>query len=223
MATPKRVFISRELAIDSVFRALLEGKVQVEAQSLVAFKACPIEQLPVCNWLFFYSKKGLAFGWPTLKNLTPTTKVAVLGAASGEYLQAKLGYTPDFVGTGAPESTAAAFLDIAQGKKVCFVQAKNSRQSVALLLGNQVQAQTFVAYDNQPKQNIDLPACDILVFTSPLNAQAYYQQYPAQQQQAVIAIGQTTASALKTLGTPPTLIASAPNERALANCCLSLL
>lgn len=223
MATPKHIFISRNLKKDSIFQALLEGKAVLEAQSLVEFEGLPVEELPSCDWLFFYSKKGLEFGWPSLKELASKAKIAVLGAASGEYFQKELGQLADFVGTGEPVGTAAAFLEVAKGKKVCFVQAQHSRQSVAKLLGNQVQAQSLVVYNNVPKAVVKLPVCDILVFTSPLNAQTYYTHYQPNEQQQVIAIGKTTAGALVELGIKNYLIAPAPHERALANCCLSLL
>ncbi len=223
MAVLPRIFISRALGSDSPFRALLTEHALLEAQSLIEFEALPVEPLPVCDWLFFYSKKGLEYGWSTLKTLVPAPRVAVLGQASAEYLAAQFGQMADFVGTGAPETTAAAFLEVATGTRVCFVQAQHSRQSVATLLGEQVKTQTITVYNNRPKKVLDLPVCTILVFTSPLNAQAYYQHYTALETQAVVAIGQTTARALRQLGVKPTAIAAAPNERELAQCCLALL
>ena len=219
----KRIFISRNLPVDSIFRATLEGLAELEGQSLIHFEAVPIVELPQCDWLFFYSKKGIDFGWNSLLNIRPFPKVAVLGQASAEYLAQQQGYQADFVGTGAAEATAQAFLKDATGKRVCFVQAQNSRQSVAKQLGHQVQAQTLVVYANTPKTALSIPTCDILVFTSPLNAQAYYQQYAPQVRQTVIAIGQTTAKALHQLGISDFKIAPHPHERALANTCLSLL
>ncbi|MGH1336220.1 MAG: uroporphyrinogen-III synthase [Aureispira sp.] len=223
MAAQKRIFISRNVGTNSPFNALLKDRAIIEAQSLISFEEAPIQQLPVCDWLFFYSKKGLDFGWPRLQALNPLPKIAVLGKASAEHWKQKFGKVADFVGTGAPAPTAEAFLAIAKEQRVCFVQAQHSRQSIALLLGTQVRAATLVVYTNTPKAIIDIPPCDILVFTSPLNAQAYYQKYPIKRQQYIIAIGQTTAKALEQLGVSAYSIAAAPHERALANCCLSLL
>lgn len=219
----KRIFISRNLAADSVFKAALEEQAQLEAQSLIQFEAVPIVALPECDWLFFYSKKGIDFGWASLQSMRPFPKVAVLGQASAEYLAQKHSYKADFVGTGAAEATAQAFLSHAKDQRVCFVQAQNSRQSVAKQLGQQVQAQTLVVYANTPKTALSIPPCDILVFTSPLNAQAYYAHYPPQAGQAVVAIGQTTAKALEQLEITNFNIAPQPHERALADTCLSLL
>lgn len=219
----KRIFISRNLAEDSIFKTTLEALAELEAQSLIHFEAVPITRLPECDWLFFYSKKGIDFGWAGLQAMRPFPNVAVLGQASAEYLEQQYGYPADFVGTGAAEATAKAFLKIAKGQRLCFVQAQNSRQSVAKQLGHQVQAQTLVVYANTPKTALNIPNCDILVFTSPLNAQAYYQQYAPQAQQAVVAIGQTTAKALEQLGISNFNIAPHPHEQTLANTCLSLL
>jgi uroporphyrinogen-III synthase len=223
MAALKRIFISRDLGANSPFRALLGERALIEGQSLVAFEALPIQVLPTCDWLFFYSKKGIQFGWEALSDLVAAPKVAVLGQASAEYLSADFGCAADFIGTGAPESTAAAFLALAKGQRVCFVQAKQSRQSVAKLLGQQIQAQSLAVYNNQPKASLELPVCDILVFTSPLNAQAYYQHYQPLPHQKVVAIGQTTAKALRQLGITPHKISAVPHERELANCCLLFL
>ena len=223
MAVQKRIFISRNLTIESAFYALLNNKASIEAQSLINFEAVPIPQTPVSDWLFFYSKKGLDFGWPHLRTLNPLPKIAVLGAASAEYLEQRFGQVADFVGMGTPIPTAKAFLEVASGQRVCFVQAQNSRQSIAQLLGTQIQTQSLVVYNNCPKTTLDIPPCDILVFTSPLNVQAYYQQYSIQKQQKVIAIGQTTAKALTELGLTTYTIAPAPHERALAHSCLALL
>lgn len=223
MAVQKRIFISRNLTVESPFYALLNKKASIEAQSLINFEAVPIPPIPISDWLFFYSKKGLDFGWPHLHPLNPLPKIAVLGAASAEYLEQQFGQVADFVGTGAPAPTAKAFLEIANGQRVCFVQAQNSRQSIAQLLGTQIQAQTLVVYNNRPKTTLDIPPCDILVFTSPLNVQAYYQQYSIQKQQKVIAIGQTTANALTALGLTTYSVAPVPQERALAHFCLALL
>ncbi|MFK7797370.1 MAG: uroporphyrinogen-III synthase [Aureispira sp.] len=219
----KRIFISRNLAEDSIFKTTLEVLAELEAQSLIHFEAVPIVRFPECDWLFFYSKKGVDFGWAGLRTRHPFPKVAVLGQASAEYLEQQYGYHADFVGTGAAEATAKAFLKNAKGQRVCFVQAQNSRQSVAKQLGHQVQAQTLVVYANTPKAVLSIPKCDILVFTSPLNAQAYYQQYAPQVHQTVVAIGQTTAKALEQLGISNFRIAPHPHEKALADTCLSLL
>lgn len=223
MTALKRIFISRDLTPDSTFQALLEGQAILQAQSLISFEEVPIQQLPVCDWLFFYSKKGLDFGWASLQQLVPFPKVAVLGPASGKHLKHKFGKVADFVGTGEPITTAAAFSKAAKGQQVCFVRAKNSQQSIAQLLGEQVQATSLVVYTNVAKTSLSIPFCDILVFTSPLNAQTYYQHYVAKKDQTVIAIGQTTANALDSLGITTVIMASTPHESALANCCLSLL
>ena len=73
----------------------------------------------------------------------------------------------------------------------------------------------LVVYENVVKSHFSIPFCEYLVFTSPLNAKAYFQKYKFKEQQKVIAIGKTTATALKKLGVKKMVIASIPSEQAL--------
>ncbi len=50
------------------------------------------------------------------------------------------------------------------------------------------------------KQEFSIPHADILVFTSPSNARAYFGKYKLQPDQTVIAIGSTTKLALGEFG-----------------------
>ncbi len=50
------------------------------------------------------------------------------------------------------------------------------------------------------EKKFKIPISDYLVFTSPMNAQAYYKRYKPRKKQTVFAIGATTAVALLELG-----------------------
>lgn len=217
------IFISRELKSNSPFLALLADKARVIGNSLIDFKAVPITHIPQADWLFFYSKKGIRYFFEQLPQNFSLPHLAVIGAASADYLYDNYQLQADFIGTGHPEATAQQFLALAQQKKVVFVQAKQSKQSVQQLIKTQVATAALVVYDNVPKTNIDLPFSDILVFTSPMNAQAYFTQYPLKNNQQVVSIGHSTAKALKTLSINNIHIAEQPNETALAQTCLTLL
>ena len=130
--------------------------------------------------------------------------MAAFGNGTASFLlQKKL--KPAFTGTGKPEEVATAFLKIANGQKVLFPRAKNSRQSIRKLLGKNIEAVDLIVYENILRTDFNLNICpfgdfDCLVFTSPMNAEAYFNKKQLIDNQKVIAIGVTTGDALKELG-----------------------
>jgi uroporphyrinogen-III synthase len=63
----------------------------------------------------------------------------------------------------------------------------------------------------------------VLVFTSPLNAVTYLSKFSLQEGQRVVAIGDSTAKALRDAGALKVKVAEAPNEKSLAEVVLSFL
>lgn len=217
------IFISRDLSSKSVFRQMLGTKTSLIGLSLIEFKSILFDRIPRADWLFFYSKSGIKYCLSQLDTLDDLTPIAVIGQASADFLKANYNIEAQFVGTGHPEKTAAQFSLVAKGQKVVFVQAKNSKQSVQNILGKQVIPIDLLVYDNCAKTDFEVPKANVLVFTSPLNVEAYFSKYTYQQEQTIISIGQTTARALKEHGVDEIIIAKEPNEKALADCCLALI
>jgi uroporphyrinogen-III synthase len=60
----------------------------------------------------------------------------------------------------------------------------------------------------------------VLVFTSPLNATAYFARHAPQPGQHTVAIGQPTAAALEACGLARVAVAAAPTEAELARAVL---
>lgn len=212
-----KIFISREIKDDSVFRARLEAKgAEVLGQSLIGFTPAPFGAVPACDWIFFYSKKAVRFFFDGLGGAAPAQmRWAALGRGTAAALSAR-GITPDFIGTGEPEGVALAFAAEASGQRVLFPQARQSRQSIQHLLEGKIQAVSLVVYDNQPRQSFDIPFCRVLVFTSPLNVEAFFGKYALKEGQAVVAIGSTTAAALRHMGVKEVHVAEEPSEAGLA-------
>lgn len=225
---PIQVFISRTLASDSPFKAQLEavGYV-VHGQSLIDFQPVPFQPPDTMDWLFAYSSRGVHFFF---EDLPPgdwaSARWAVMGEGTAQALRGH-GISPSFVGSGQPEEVAETFGALAKGQRVVFLQAAQSRQSVQQLLGDTVQTQSLVVYDNQPLSGFTLPPCEVLVFTSPLNVHAYFNQYVYQAQQYLVAIGTTTAAALTRLtglnrDAQRLLVADQPTETHLAQTVLAI-
>jgi len=220
----KRIFITRTLAKDSIFRKKLEAaNCVVTGTSLIEFEGVPIASLPTCDWIFFYSKNGVRFLLKQVDDYTTLPKLATIGRSTARFLQKNYSLTADFVGAGHPISTAQQFLPLCAGQQVLFARAKQSKQSVQKLLADKIQVVDLVVYDNRPKETLENPQAAILVFTSPMNAQTYCQLHPPTHQQAIVSIGQTTAQALDQLGINAYIVAEAPQESFLAEACLRLL
>lgn len=90
------------------------------------------------------------------------------------------------------------------------------------LLSPDFQCIHFPIYDNQPLAEVPHSEADVLVFTSPMNAQAYFAKNNLGKNQRVVAIGKTTAEALRELGISKIEIADASTEQALAEAVLRL-
>jgi len=217
LPSKKSIFISRELQPDSIFlRRLTAEGFRIYGESLVSFQAISFELEERPNWLFFYSRHAVRFFFNQLEDpkWLEGIKLAAIGPGTAEQLK-HFYPSVDFIGTGEPEAVAAAFGEIAEGELVLFPRARHSRRSIQLLLGERIQAIDIIVYDNLQRRDLDLPICQILVFTSPMNAGAYFQIYPLREGQEVFAIGGVTARRLRELGVKELKVAAEPSEEGL--------
>jgi len=217
-----RIFISRALTDKSPFGSMLQ-QYTLQGLSLIDFEPIAFESPVEVDWLFFYSKNGIKYFFEQQPKLTQLPLIGVIGSASARYLDQRYGIKADFIGTGAPETTAEQFLAVAQTKNIVFVQAQNSKQSIQKLLGEAVLSQNLIVYNNYPKRDFEIATADILVFTSPMNVTAYFSRYVLQPFQQIVSIGKTTAAALEQQGMTNYFIAASPNEKGLATTCLNLI
>lgn len=221
------IFISRELTADSPFYSILPSEgVKIIGQSLVAFEAVSFDTLPETDWCFFSSRNAVKFFFEGLKaanlHLPKGIKWGVLGEGTAKALKEQ-GHVADFAGNGEPQRVGEAFAVVAAGQGVLFPRAAQSRESIQKILAGTVTIHDLVVYTNTPRTDFELPSADILVFTSPLNAQAYFAQYAYQNGQKVLAIGQSTEQALRKLGLSEILLAPTPTEEVLAEICKTQL
>lgn len=228
----KRIFITRDLAVDSVFKTRLEAVgFEVHGESLIQFDPVPFTEVPPTDWIFFYSKNAVRFYFDGLQRpdfwknkqlrqgppKTNLVKYAAYGSATAAYLHKHHQIQAQFVGSAKPKRTAEALTVMAAGQRILFPCAKQSRHSLYKYIRYKTDAQKLVVYDNYIKTDFSIPKSDILVFTSPLNTKAYFQKYKLDKKQKIIAIGRTTSMALKREGVPKLSIAKFPSEQALAD------
>lgn len=216
------IFISRKQTADSYFyKTLSANGFDVHGESLIEITPILFKEVPEVDWIFFYSKTGIRCFFENAKLSAPYPKLATIGASTADYLEENFGH-PQFVGNGHPINTAESFLKIAKGEKVLFVRAKNSMQSVQQLLKNEIEATDLIVYENVPKTDFDLPDFDYLVFTSPLNVKAYFSQKKYREGQCLIAIGETTAAALRGMGLSEIVVSEMPSEKGLVDVVLNI-
>lgn len=211
------VFISRNLSEAPDFQRLLVA----EGWSVRGFSLLQLTPLPFVwpservDWVFFASSFGVRCFFNAASDSTPKSiQFAALGPATAAALR-RFVHPVDFVGTGEPASTAAAFRPLATGKTVLFPAARHSRRSVPELLGDTIRVIHLPVYDNRPLPDPPRLDDDVLVLTSPLNARAYFSKHPLQPHQQVVAIGPTTAAALRELGVAEVVESAAPSAAAL--------
>ncbi|MBP6826070.1 MAG: uroporphyrinogen-III synthase [Saprospiraceae bacterium] len=242
-------FITRDLSDNSAFKSLLTARGwQVEGRSLVMLTPLVFHDIPAAGWIFFSSKNAVQFFFQNIENqklAIPSVKWAALGEATAEMLKKYVGEA-DFTGDGDPVTTAEAFLGQphprlpqreggrgtlyvpppvgggAGGGVVLFPAARHVRESIMSLLSTRFQCIHLEVYDNKPVGDPPASEADVLVFTSPMNAEAYFVQHVLQNKQQVVAIGRTTAEALKALGIDGIFISEEPSERSLAEAVLRL-
>lgn len=217
-------FITRALSPESPFRAKIEAAGHIAlGQSLVTFSPTngwKLEDLLPFDWIFFYSARGATYFAEGLSTPLPTAvRLAAIGKGTAQSVETALGHWPAFVGNGAPEASALAFGRLCEGQRVLFPRARHSEESVGKWLGDKITRIDLVVYENAPLTEFPRPEAEALVFTSPLNASAYYAQYPPGNEK-VLAIGQTTASRLAALGLKKVFVADDPSEDGLAELCL---
>lgn len=222
-----RLFISRELSADSPFyETFRDLNVEIQAESLVAFTLMPFANLPYSNWIFFTSRQSVLFFFQGLKMAGipfPTgTKLAVMGEGTAKALR-ESGYAPDFIGNGDPQMVGESMGLLAKGETILFPRALQSRETIQKVIGEWATAIDLVVYGNQPR--IDLPtiSADALVFTSPLNVEAYFSKQKVIFQPTFFAIGATTRQALLDKNIDKVWIPATPSEESLAQLCRSVL
>jgi hydroxymethylbilane synthase len=70
--------------------------------------------------------------------------------------------------------------------------------------------------------DFEVTPADVLIFTSPSSVRAYFNKYSVKSNQEVIAMGPSTAEALKNSGIKSPLLPSIPGEIGLVNLLESL-
>lgn len=196
----KSVFISKDLDVDDYFRRSLEltGN-QVVGKSLIDFNAMTFEIDPSpCDWIFFCSKNGVKYFFDQVKSLPDNIRLASINKGSAQALKA-LGHTVDFIGEGGDLADIAAQFDQTSGKNVMVVRAKVSNRSIQKNVQLK-KVSDLIVYDNFIRQDVEERNESVLVFTSPMNTEAYFSKFTLKAHQSIVSIGPTTSKKIQSYG-----------------------
>lgn len=191
----KRIFISRTLNEDSPFQSLKKEGIEVIDLSLIQFSKISIVDYPKTDWIFFYSKNGVKYFFEQESHST-SNQYAVMGPGTASMFYNITGRSPKYTGQGDPLIVADQFIKHESGKSILFVKAKNSKDSIRDLISEQLICHDIIVYDNVIKDAGHIPSCDVLVFTSPKNAEAYFSSRKYKNEK-LIALGKTTETYLR--------------------------
>lgn len=201
---PQKVFISRDIEEGGYFKAFLtKAGFEVEDKNLLQIDAVPFETDGQADWLFFTSRNGVKYYFEKIQySKDNCPKIGAVNAGTAQSIKA-LGYEVAFEGTSAcTKKTAETFGAIATGK-VILPQAVNARGVMETELSH-CEVMSLPVYNNQVLENVEEIDANILVFTSPMNAQSYLKKYTLKASQQLVSIGPSTTNAIRELGYEPT-------------------
>jgi hydroxymethylbilane synthase len=225
---PSHIFISRHLPEDSYFRkSLAKRNIEVDARSLIRtfptiHKLDPFI-LKNVDWVFFSSKSAIEYLFALQPVFTKHTKFGVLGRASEDVLR-HFGYMPDFNGEQEGIDTsdiAEKFAEKADGSMVLFPCAKDSLRTVQKAMSADTKIVDLPIYETVFEEQVEPSHADVVIFTSPSNVDAYFQDNLLEPGQKVVCIGKSTGARFDEMGVPYALPYS-PDEVGLAEAVFSL-
>jgi len=217
---PQKVFISRDLGVNSYFRKALEKHhIEIEARSLIRTVSVITVLDPYilrnADWIFFSSKNAVEYFFQLNPSLPKKVKFGAMGTGSEDMLRRK-GYFVDYTGNGVdPADVVADFAALANGQTVVFPSAEDSMRSIQQALSADTKIVDLPVYETILEDNVAPTGAEVLVFTSPSNVEAYFVENLLDPDQKIIAIGKSTGKKLDEIGVKYTLPYS-PDETGLA-------
>jgi hydroxymethylbilane synthase len=196
----KRIFISRDKKKDDFLAQHFSAfGHELIFQSLIEFKMLSIGFLKQSDWIFFSSKHGVSYFFMQKPELRGHEKFGVVGKATAEELR-KYGKRADFIGTSIDTKLIGKqFAARVGSQSVLFPKAKDSMNTIQYQFAKRDKLKDLNVYETIKIPLEENPSADILLFTSPSNAEAYFKQYAYENGQKIIAMGEATSNAIEKL------------------------
>lgn len=199
------VFVSSDLQeSDYLYRALHAPGHTLHSRSLLNFEPADFSFDGQADWLFFSSRNAIRFFFDRVSpESCSSLRFAAVGESTAQTLR-EYGVPVSFTGDGTGAGSARLFAPLASGR-IVFPMAENSLQEVQKHLNRQdLELADLVVYRNTPDTGIEKRGEAVLIFTSPMNAEAYFSRHALETGQRVIANGPSTSARLSSLGIPHT-------------------
>jgi hydroxymethylbilane synthase len=211
----KNIFISRSLAGHSPLQQLRLTGHRLHAESLISISQIRFTHTPRTGWIFFSSKNAIRYFFAQNPQVSQGVKYGVMSSSSAQFLQ-NYGVKPEFTGSGVDVTKIARdFAAFVGNETVLLPQAIDSLQTIQKQLSFSNNCTNLFVYKTKLRTDFSVPHSDILVFTSPSNAKAYFEKYRLLPGQETVAIGSTTAAALRDFGAKQVIMPDAFNEQSL--------
>lgn len=196
---PCSVFITRHLKKYDLFADVLRNNgFTVNGRSLIEIQSVEIKSVPQAQWVFFSSKHAVRY-FLQQAQIPAGAKIAAVGKGTAQELR-EHGLRADFIGQdGDTRLTGKKFGALAGRATVLFPQAKGSMRTIQQQVPT-VKVINLVVYETITHAIDDLPAADVLVFTSPSNVESWFEKNKVTAAQKVVAMGHASESALKERG-----------------------
>lgn len=218
----KTVYISRDSKDAVAFGNQLAGTgIKIISEAPICFEGISSNYVPFTDWIFFSSKTAVHYFFSQEIPYSAITKFATIGSSTAQALK-EFSIQPSFIGNDtSTKITAQDFLIVCRGTSVLFPGAKNGMRSVQLEIGNHAIMHDIAVYETIEKEISPNIQADIHVFTSPSTVASFIKQNKNPIHRAV-AIGETTAAALKLSGIKEIYTAPFTTEQSLADIVLGL-
>lgn len=169
------------------------------ANSLISFKAIDVSKVPQSDWIFFTSKNAVRFFFKQGLKIEHC-KIACVGRGTYKELAMhtdKINFIGDSVNI---KDVGLKFVKEVSGGTCVFPVSNISKRTIQQFFIDQSKVTDLIVYETKEKSEFANPKADILIFTSPSNARAYFKKYQLEQHQNIVSMGPSTGKQLKALG-----------------------
>jgi hydroxymethylbilane synthase len=195
----KSLFISRNPEeVPELSEFCTQRNIRLSARPLIRFEAVPFSVKDEFSVIFFSSIRAAQF-YLKENSLNPNCAVACIGTETAEKLR-KMGIECQFIGNkaGDPESVALEFKKWLGDRKVLIPCSDRSNRSIAKVLSADQFNEVIVYCTISDPAPID--TCDVYIFSSPSNVEAFFEKNVLPEGSRVISWGKTTDKALANHG-----------------------
>lgn len=190
----KHILITRSLKENSPFNALKSAGYKVTGRSLLSFEPINPSYVPITQWYYFYSQTGvtMAANQSIVSKAIIKASIGTFGPATAQYFEKTFGFPATIIGSGRLDEHVDVVSNIITESTFTFVQGTASRRSIQCVLSPELVYKELSIYTSTFQDIALTGAPDVIIFTSPMNADSYFNQLNTSSSQLILSIGKTT-------------------------------